>query len=375
MKKRKIFLIVLCTLAFITGAVLMVKFLFMHPKSVTFSSCPTEITYTGFHPGNNRQRTASVWLGCYNQQLYYFGGGKSSTNKTEYDDSLFVFQEGNLVEVAPLSRGKNTISILGIVDNYIYYREASRGDYTKYKLYSYNLESKEESLLYCGDLRWTSSMFFANDGSVYFQLRPVRGETTQFVHVLGQTVLGVEPLTEGYPLGESVYYVVSEYHDVQVERILKTDADGNIELEEIPFEQAYNRSVIPYEDGLLVHNERLNSLLYRIDEDGSVTELFNVPCMASESAVNIHETDAYISVVRYEKYGEKGMLRYENDSLEGTYRISLIDGSIEKISDMCFDGLYNFDDTCFYCCDKQGNIYKMEFDGTISPILLLSEDD
>jgi hypothetical protein len=205
-------------------------------------------------------------------------------------------------------------------------------------------------------------------------LRPGFGETTQYVHVEGDKVLGVGPLTEGYSLGNSVYYVLSDYSDVQVERIVKTTADSNAEVAELSLGQAYRRSIIPYEGGLLVHNEGLNSLLYRIESDGSVTELFNVSCLDSNSAVNIHGTDAYISVLRYEKYGEKGMLRYENDSLEGTYRINLIDGSVEKINDMCFDAIYNFDDTCFYCCDSSGNIYKMEFDGTTSPIMLLSSD-
>ena len=33
-------------------------------------------------------------------------------------------------------------------------------------------------------------------------------------------------------------------------------------------------------------------------------------------------------------------------------------------------GMYNFDDTCIYCCDEDGNIYRMELDGEVSPILV-----
>ncbi len=374
--KKILFRIVLGALILVVSVVLSLVLIdktFVHPKSVIFLQGPAEITGIVSCPGNNRQREASVWLGCYDKQIYYYGGRKNGADRTKYDNSLYVFQEDGLAEVFPLSCGRQDILILGIMDCFLYYRDYSSRDYKNLQLYCYNLESNKESLLYSGPLCSLSSLYFANDGSVYFPLFPKSGEAAQFVHVSGESVLGVKPLTDGYPLGENTYYVVSEYQDIPVGRILKTDHDGN-DLDEIPFETADRRWIIPYDDGLLVHNEGRNSLLYRINEDGSVTTLFTVPCLASTSAVNIHGTDAYISILRYEEYGEKGKLRYENDLLSGTYRISLIDGSTEKISDMYFNGLYNFDDTCFYCCDELGNIYKMEFDGTTVPILLLSED-
>ena len=358
-------------LVLILGAGMVYKVFFARVKPVLIQA-PAEITYTMNHPGNNRQSNATVWLGCYNNQLYCCSFGKNGGHKMNYYGSLCVFQGSNLVEVFPLSHGKGNITVLGFVDSYLYYRENTGGDYKRQKLYCYDLKSNEEALLYTGNLTLSSSLYFDNDGSVYFPLMPAYGEAAQFIHVSGQTVLGVEPLTNGYTLCENTYYVVQEYSDAQVERVLKSNSNDPPKLDEIPFEQAYRRWILPYEGGLLVHNERLSSLLYRIDKEGSVTNLFSIPCLGSESAVNIHGTDAYLSVLRYEKYGEYGMLRYENDTLEGTYRISLTDGSVEKINDMCFDGIYNFDDTCFYCSDQQGNVYKMEFDGTTNPVLLVS---
>ena len=377
MQKRKIILLTtLYALGLAVIAALMVASLLVSPKSVSLINCPTEISCTGLYPGNYRQRTANIWLGCYGGKLYYYGGNKDDRNKTKYDDSLCVFEEGALVELAHIpSRGKNTVTIIGVVDHHLYYRECTNSDYSDQKLYCFDLETNALSLLFCGDLSVNASMYFADDGSVYIPLSPEVGKPSQYVHVSGTDVLGIEELTKGYPLGDSIYFVVKEFSDVQAERIIQTDLGGNTIQEEISLEQSYNRSVIPYEDGLLIHNEQLNTLLYRIDREGGITELFRIPCLASESAVNIHGTDAYISILRYEKYGEKGMLRYKNDSLEGTYRISLRDGSVEKINDMCLDGIYNFDDTCFYCCDKDGNIYRMEFDGYMSPILLVLDNN
>ena len=375
MKKHKFFLwVMVCTLALVIGVIMIAKLFFTPPKSIALLNCPTEISSIGSHPGNFRQREANVWLGCYNGKLYYYGGNKDGDDKTKHDDSLCVFEDGMLVDLLHLpSRVKDTVEIIGIIDHYLYYCECTKSDYDNQKLYYLDLETNKESLLFCGHLFINASMYFPDDGSVYVPLFPNSGESAQYLHVLGDDVLGIESPTEGYPLGGSVYFVTKEYSDVQVERIMQTDSEGNNILEEVPLGQAYNRSVIPYDDGLLIHNEQLGTLLYQINSDGAVTELFSIPCMSSQSAVNIHGTDAYISVLRYEKYGEKGMLRYENDSLEGTYRISLIDGFVAKINDLCFDGIYNFDDTCFYCCDKDGNIYRMEFDGTTSPVLLVSE--
>lgn len=377
MRKRKIYVLTLpCIIGVAIATFVMVALRFEHPKSVCLINSPTEIDCTGFRHGNYRQGTASVWLGTYNGKLYYYGGGKDGIDKTKFDDSLCVFEEGTLVELIPLSsRGNKTVTVIGIVNHYFYYLRSTNSNYKEQKLYCLDLETNKVSLLYSGHLFINNSMYFTDDGSVYIPLFPEEGKTSQYVHIFGGDVLGIEELADGYPLGDSIYFLVREYSDAQVERLIQTDSSGNIIQEEIPFEPAYGRTVIPYDDGVLVHNEQLGSLLYQINENGEVIELFSLPCLSSQSAVNIHGTDAYISVLRYEKYGEKGMLRYENDSLEGTYRISLIDGSSVKINNLCFDGIYNFDDTCFYCCDKAGNIYRMEFDGSTSPILLISGND
>lgn len=370
-KSRSILLIVLCVLVLVISCVLIIRFFFTPPKSIVYSNIPEEVTCSNYHPGNNRQQ-ATVWLGCYDQQLYYFGAGKNDSDKIKHDDYLCVFRDGELETVAQLAPKNAVITILGIVDRFLYYRVNDTDHYDNQKLYCYDLAENERSLVFSGHLYPSSALYFADDESVYVPLFPQEDKETNFVHVLGVDLLGVEALTEGYSIGGSTYRVLKEHAD-PVEQILKTDTADSATPEVLHLGPAYRRSVIPYDGGLLVHNEELDSLLYSINENGDLMELFNIPCMASKSAVNIHKTDAYISVVRYEKHGEIGMLRYENDTLEGTYKINLLDGSVKKINDMCFDGIYNFDDKCFYCTDCDGNIYKMEFDGTTSPILLISE--
>ena len=133
---------------------------------------------------------------------------------------------------------------------------------------------------------------------------------------------------------------------------------------------ADKRTLIPCENGLLIHNEGRGELLYWVDEEGEVTSLFSVPCILSDSSVTVYGTSAYLSFIRYEKHGEIGQVRYKNDTLEGTYKIDLRTFSAEKISDKVYCGLYNFDDTCIYACDEDCHIYKLDSEANIIDALI-----
>ena len=79
----------------------------------------------------------------------------------------------------------------------------------------------------------------------------------------------------------------------------------------------------------------------------------------------------YLSFKRYEKFGKGNILlqRYENDQIEGTYRISLDDLSVEKISDRIFSGMFHFDQTTIWACDELKNIYQLDLDGNIEQVI------
>ena len=56
---------------------------------------------------------------------------------------------------------------------------------------------------------------------------------------------------------------------------------------------------------------------------------------------------------------------FEEDKLSGTYRIDLTDFSTEKISDTVFTGMYIFNDSEIYACDKYYRMYRLAFDGSV----------
>ena len=336
-----------------------------YSKTLPVVATPAPIVESGRHPANNRQHEASVWMGCDADKLnFLIRSVNSRSNQTDYHLWLSEVENTDIKKLYSLKKDR-PISIVGSSNGFLYYWEDG-GLHDEDVLYCYSINNKTEIILYSGSRHGHKTTYFANDGSVYIPLKVEHKKVPQFLHILGDELLAVTSLKEGYKLGDRTYAVVSEYGDA-VERIICTTMNGM--QEELQLGLAYTRSVIPCNDGLLIHNEGCTDLLYWIDKDGNINNIFSVPCMSSISAVNVCGKDVYISFMRFEKYGDYGRLRYENDTLEGTYRINLTSYTTEKINDQIFNGIYNFDDTCLYCCDEEGNIFKMNLNGEIVPLL------
>ena len=343
---------------------------FHYNDRATLYNVPGDVVVIGDHPANNRQYRATVWMGVYADKLYFCSRKGMFSNRTEYGRKLYVFEDGEAHEVARLSQNVSEFHMMGQSGAHLYYWVKKWEKSKQYSLYCYDLSTNSKQVIYQGEPNGKKTSYFAEDGTCYFPLDVKHPEDVpQFVHVSGTEVLEVCPLTKGYPLGGKTYEVVAGYGDAEAERILCKESDGT--TTELTFEKgSCTRAIIPCVGGLLVHNYNLPTMLYYIRNDGEMTLLFSLPCLTSHSSVQTCGSSVYLSVKRYESYGEIGMRRFENDTEEGTWRIDLKDGTKEKINDYIFCGMYNFDDTCIYCCDEDGNIYRMELDGEVSPILV-----
>lgn len=342
---------------------------FHYNDRATLYNVPGDVVEIGDHPANNRQYRATVWMGVHANELYFYTRTELLVNRTKYGGKLCIFKDETACNISRLSYDTNNVRIMGQSGKYLYYWANKQEN--NYSLYCYDLSTNTKQAIYRGDPHGRKTSYFAEDGTCYFPLDVEHPEDVpQFVHVSGTEVLEVCPLTKGYPLGDRTYEVVAGYGDVEAERIFCKDRDGI--TTELTFEKcrASTRAIIPCAGGLLIHNDRLSTMLYYICDDGEMTLLFSLPCLASQSSVQTCGSTVYLSVKRYVSLGEIGMRRLENDTEEGTWRIDLKDGTKEKINDYIFCGMYNFDDTCIYCCDEDGNIYRMELDGEVSPILV-----
>lgn len=132
------------------------------------------------------------------------------------------------------------------------------------------------------------------------------------------------------------------------------------------FGDASFRAIVPYHEGLLLINDGYGNLMYYIQEDGRIVDVFpEFTCFCSESSINFYEHYIFVSFLRWEDWDESGLgiKRFENDQLAGTYRIDIRDFSIKKISDKIYSGMYIFDDSGIYTCSREGDISKISFSG------------
>lgn len=324
---------------------------------------------------NNWQYRASVWMGVCNSKLYFIPTGVSTLSQKKYEDWLCTLDDGKIKRLIDLQ--DIDPEIIGLVNNNLYVQ--SWPSQKAGALYCINLSGMERKELFSFSqmperdgryARFLRNVYFAENKTLYLPILPEHLETPHFLHVSGESVLGVSTIPDEYFLGDYKYSLEMEYGSA-VENVIRTGADGVRET--LNFDPALVRFVIPTEDGLLIHNQRpftSKGVLYYIDESGSITELFSVPQLQSESVVTIYGDEVFLSLKRWEDWGEIGMRRYDDDAVEGTYRISLSDYSVEKISDKIYNGLYIFDDTGIYACDETSNIFKLDFDGNLVETVL-----
>ena len=311
-----------------------------------FSACSTRlhnssplVISSDYYPANYKQYATGVNMGVYNQNLYM-----------DIDNTLYRLHEEGLV---PIDRVDAIVN--GICNTGLYYETFT--DTYDSQLWFMNLSSGERTPLLTTKIVSDRDIYFSPNGTLF---APANDKKTAYYAVDGLDVTESNEHCDIFQLGDRTYMLQDGFND---NHVVDYDQSGQVHSLEEDIPWGY-KSLIPCDQGLLVHNEEQGDLLYLIEkESGEVIELFTVECMTSISAVNVHGDYAYLSFKRYEKHGEIGMLSYKNDTLEGTYRISLIDYSAEKISDDIYNGLFIFDDTGIYACNIDTEIYKLDFDG------------
>lgn len=316
---------------------------------------------------NNTQYQASVWMSSYQHELYFYPHTSSSVRKNIYDGWLCVLHNQQVVKLCKLDHER--LRMIGSAEGCVYYVVYGKNIDSNDTLYCFDVNRMQETVLYTGRLSnsYTTVVLLA-DGTLSI---PFFAEETdkapKYLHVAHGKVAGIADHPEYFTLNMNRYAVVADQYEYR-ERIIMIDECGN--ETDLPLEPATLRALIPDSSGLLVHNEGYGRLLYRINADGRLSSLFELSCVHSNSAVAVVKDNIYLSVKRYEKFGNLGMRRYENDAAEGTYMISLLDLSVIKISDQIYNGLYYFGGEVLYACDEDCNIYLLDLQGNLLDAIL-----
>lgn len=313
-----------------------------------------------FCSANHAQSQSFVWMGAYQGELYFCPKNPYTMRMTVYDGWLCVFRDGKVEKLMAL---RDNTHIIGLSDGFIYYwvyRNAQDEDV----LYGYDLKHREESVLFVGRAGYRYAASFSPDGALTVPcITDESGKEVRLLRIVRGKLCADSNDKAGYVLGERRYSISNgDYLD---DILMVEDASGLVQR--IPLAAAQNRALIPCGDQLLIHNEGDQELLYSVNTSGELKLLFQTECLNSCSAVTVVGNNAYLSLLRYEKLGPLalGGVRYEDDQVEGTYRVNLDDFSVRKISNEIYNGLYYFGGDCLYACDQNCNIYRLGLDGNV----------
>lgn len=322
-----------------------------------------------FNLANAYQINAGCDYGTDNGIVYRLGRQKAlfwafgEERLTAYDKSEF-----STVDIQPEIDWDKTYRI-GFSNGWYYYWRFNKdlmteGLSSEYTLCALSLSDRteEELMTFSREDLSKTIAFFKEDGVLY-----VADSTRDgwYFPIMKGNVEDAVSITDSYRMGNKEYVVKHKSWDAASADLVVLE-DG----EEHPVElaAAFERYLIPTEEGLLIWNQGIEHLLYLILPTGEIKELFSIPCMSSDSAVNVYGSDVFISVERYEKWGPGGisLQHYANDSLQGSYRISLKTGEVQKLSDNIYSGLFIFGDSGIIGCDKlSGKTFFMDFNFNI----------
>lgn len=307
-------------------------------------------------------------MGTYKGKLYLLPQCHHSTKMTKYDGWLCLLETDGIKKLSKLGNG-SSVQVVGADDRFLYYWV--KGDSVD-KLYCYNIDSQTETLLYSGEAYLFETTFAAENGSFYIPV--VSHDNTKeskFIHVLNGAVVSATSEQMAYSNGDLRYYLAVKGPKA-VEQVFVSDA-FNAERE-ISVKTAKTRVALPCKQGFLIHNEGNSHLLYHVRSYEEVVCLFEIPCMSSVSAVTVVEDYVFLSVKRYQGYDGILLKRYENDDIEGTYRISLTDYTVEKVHDGIYNGFFYFSGDHLFATDEYCNVTILDLQGHVVDALFLVED-
>ena len=336
------------------------------------SSCSMGLTASlgsYISPANNDQTGSEIFLCTFDGKLFFVREKHGSLDSDPYSGWFCLLEDGTVQKISKLSHN-SYLSVCGATDEYLYYYEYNHS-FTENAIYSYSFASGEIKLLSTEEFSEVYGVI-SKDGSSLIALSPVKHKPLAFLKVAGDEAVTVteDERDWSYRFGGREFFLKDESGEL-AGVVHCRDESG--EVTALPLEWADSRSLIPAEHGLLVHAKGWSHLLYFINENGEVTELFDADCFRSRSAITVYRDTVYLSVKRFQNggnYGAGGSESIPDDAVSGTYRISLSDYSSEKISDEIYSGLFIFDDSGIFACDEDGRVYWLDFDGNVIGTLL-----
>jgi len=333
----------------VVGIVLYIGILAIITRCAPYTVTKAEISIhaDGVQRANMHQDEAYVKMMAVNDKLYFYieSWWEKHGLRRKFNRKLCEIGNGEIQSVADFG------VVYGYDQRYIY-------AHIDNELVAFDMQTNtQRSLTTCSqslydplvfiDSDWTLRVKLVTQEEFYYEIKDGKLLNTHLA----------DDLYEEYELSGKTYAVSGDTGGVfcQGEDITKY------------LGSAYYRALVPYQDGLLLMNNGSQNLVYYIESDGTISSLFpEIPCKSTLSCINFYENYIFVSFLRRgELTNYETFEYYENDTLSGTYRIDMTDRSVKKISDNIYNGMYIFDDSGIYACNRDGDIHHLDFDGNV----------
>ena len=300
---------------------------------------------------NNYQFGSGYWFAIAEDKIYRFGPSLDNSMKAIYrlENDKFL----------PVSTDDDELFInylpIGTSGNWFYFWRQDKQDplsgESELCCFSFSEMKVFETKVFVQKGE-RSTTFFSPDGSLYIS---ISGPDDRFFVLRNGSSEEIKSVQDVYSLGEKQYELRHCFGEPSQLFEVFLGTETSIEL---PW--AGERYLLPVEDGLILGNLGGEHLLYLISPSGEIKELFSIPCMSSETAITVYGDYVFLSVERWETNGSLGMLHFENDQLQGSYRINWKTGETIRFTDDLYKGLFILYEDYIIGSDEHGQIVLMD---------------
>ncbi len=319
---------------------------------------PVVIENSFYNAANNMQYNTTLRLFPYNGKLFFWEYSADLPDGST-GNAIFVFEEGETKLIH-----ETDMQVMAGQGRYVYGLNGAQDD-----IWCMDLPSGEEWMVadvggrtYYGTYDLLTALHPKDERLLISATDP---QTNNYYQLADGKATSVD--SPWLTLGERGYYMEND-------RLMCLYQGQTQDLSHlIP---AWRKFLLETDYGILVYMPGImsgyaNELLYLIEPDGTVRNLYTHSTRLCNSSFNIYGEYVYLSVFHHD--GEKLRFPWEQDDpKDGTYRIRLTDGSVEKLSSRYYCALFIFDDTGIYACDDADSIYKLDFNGKLTATLRIN---
>jgi hypothetical protein len=237
------------------------------------------------HMSNYHQYSSPVWIGVIDDELFFYF---DNTN-TDVDGWLCKLSNGSISKITQLERA----SILGISGQCVVYQRYKESEFSKENPGLYCVDTQNGNIDFLLDGVYTNPGFYTENGMLQFM--SIDGDTnipSRAATIDHGRILDANGSAPCYCLNHTEYCLIKTttgYNSAGGQHSIYYRTEGADAWRLLDLSYADRLTILPVQEGLLIHAYGGSKILYYIQNDGTIIDLFDTDYLYAQSAVAIHD--------------------------------------------------------------------------------------